>query len=67
MKENTTVRATVEVNLIDGTFDCIPCRSAQVALISALTLVSARDLRDKIADICVYSGEKCIFHKYFGD
>ena len=58
-------RATVEITLTNGTTNFIPCFSAQIALISALTLVTSSNLSGKIASMSVYSGSKNIFHKAF--
>lgn len=63
--EKNTIRATVETSWKDGKSDCLSYFSAQKALIGALTLVTSEGLRVQLADITVYSGGKCIFHKAF--
>lgn len=65
--ENTKVltKAHVEVTLKTGETDYISCASAQIALISALTLTTSSSVKNNLATIAVYKGNNNIFFKAF--
>lgn len=63
--EERKFSASVEVELKDGTTDIINCASAQIALISALTLTTSSSVKNNLATIAVYKGNKNIFFKAF--
>lgn len=67
MEENTKVhtKAHVEVTLKTGETDYIWCATAQMALISALTLTTSKTVMGNLVNIAVYSGNKNIFFKSF--